>query len=102
AVNIVETLTDPLNIASALAACACFATVMTLASPMFAENRRGARLKEVAKRREELRKKSRAELARGGSPTLQHKNANQFAKQLVDRLNLQKALADDTLNEKLI
>jgi tight adherence protein C len=65
------------------------------------ENKLGSRLKEVAKKREELRKRSRAELAKGGA-SLQHKNANSFAKGLVDKLNLQKALADDTLTEKLI
>lgn len=98
--DIVETITDPMNIAAALAAAACFATVVTLAAPVMADDKLGARLKEVAKKREELRKKSRADLARGGS--LQHKDANQLAKGLVQKLNLQKALADDTLDEKLI
>ncbi|MBL8530596.1 MAG: type II secretion system F family protein [Hyphomonadaceae bacterium] len=97
----VKFLTDPMTIAGFLAAGACFATVMTLAGPLLAEDRLGARLKEVAKRREELRKRSRADLARGAGG-LQHKDANQFAKGLVDRFNLQKALADDTLSEKLI
>ena len=98
--DIVDTLTDPLNIAGALAAMACFGTIVTLAAPSLAENKLGSRLKEVAKKREELRKKSRADLARAGS--LQHKNANSFAKNFVDKLNLQKALADDTLAEKLV
>ncbi|MGE0595011.1 MAG: type II secretion system F family protein [Hyphomonadaceae bacterium] len=99
--DITRTLTDPMNIAAALAAAACFATILTIASPMLAEDRLGSRLKEVAKRREELRKKSRAELARGAGG-LQHKSANSFAKSLVERLQLQKRLADDTLNDKLI
>lgn len=98
--SIVDTLTNPLNIAAVLAAGACFATVVTIAGPMLAEDKLGARLKEVAKRREELRKRSRAELAKGAS--LQHKNANQFAKRMVEKLQLQKALADDTLTEKLV
>jgi tight adherence protein C len=98
--DIVETLTDPLTIAAVLAAGACFATIVTLAAPSLAENKLGSRLKEVAKKREELRKRSRAELARGAS--LQHKDANSFAKGLVERLNLQKALADDTLTENLV
>jgi tight adherence protein C len=98
--DIVETITDPLNIAGVLAAGACFITIVTVASPMLAEDKLGARLKEVAKKREELRKKSRADLARGSG--LQHKNANQFAQGLVRRLNLQSALADDSLTEKLI
>jgi tight adherence protein C len=98
--DIVAIITDPITIAGVLAAGACFATVMTLAAPIMADNKLGARLKEVAKRREELRKKSRADLARGGS--LQHKDANQLAKGLVQKLNLKKALADDTLDDKLI
>jgi tight adherence protein C len=99
--DIVKTLTDPMTIAAVLGAGACFATITTLAAPILAEDKLGARLKEVAKRREELRKKSRAEHA-SGAGGLQHRNANQFAKSLVDKLQLQKALADDTLAEKLI
>ena len=98
--GIINAIIDPVNIASVLAAIACFATIVSVASPAMSDNKLGSRLKEVAKKREELRKKSRADLARNGS--LQHKGANQFAKGLVDRLNLQKALADDTLSEKLI
>ncbi|HRP10092.1 MAG TPA: type II secretion system F family protein, partial [Terricaulis sp.] len=99
--NLIETLTDPMTIAGVLAAGACFATIVTVAAPIMAEDKLGARLKEVAKRREELRKRSRADLAKGAG-SLQHKNANQLAKGLVDKLQLQKALADDTLGEKLI
>lgn len=99
--DLVKTLTDPMTIAGVLAAGACFATIVTVAAPIMAEDKLGARLKEVAKRREELRKKSRADLAKGAG-SLQHKNANQLAKSLVDKLQLQKALADDTLAEKLI
>lgn len=99
--NLVDTLTDPLLIAGVLAAGACFATIVTIAAPSLAEDKLGSRLKEVAKKREELRKRSRAELAKGVG-SLQHKDANSIAKSLVDKLNLQKALADDTLNEKLV
>ena len=85
--NIVETLTDPLLIAGVLAAGACFATIVTVAAPSLAADKLGSRLKEVAKKREELRKRSRAELAKGVG-SLQHKDANSFAKSLVDKLNL--------------
>ncbi len=99
--SIIDTLTDPMTIAGVLAAGACFATVVTIAAPMLAEDKLGSRLKEVAKKREELRKKSRADLAKGAGG-LQHKSANSFARGLVERLNLQKALADDSLSENLI
>lgn len=98
--DIVKTLTDPLTIAGILGAGACFATIVTIAAPSMESNKLGARLKDVAKKREELRKRSRAELAKAGS--LQHKTANSFAKGLVEKFNLQSALADDTLSEKLI
>ena len=99
--DLVETLIDPINVAGAIAACACFATIVTVAGPRLASDKLGSRLKEVAKRREELRKRSRAELAKGQG-SLQHKDANSFAKNLVQKFNLQKALADETLDEKLI
>jgi tight adherence protein C len=99
--DIVKTLTDPLFIAGLLGAGACFATIVTIAAPSLAEDKLGSRLKEVAKKREELRKRSRAELAKGAG-SLQHKDAHSFAKNLVQKLNLQKALADDTLSEKLV
>ena len=99
--GLVDVLTNPINIAGVLGAGACFAAIVTIAAPNLAADKLGSRLKEVAKKREELRKRSRAELAKGAG-SLQHKNANSFAKNLVDRLNLQKALADDSLSEKLI
>ncbi|MGE3142986.1 MAG: type II secretion system F family protein [Hyphomonadaceae bacterium] len=97
--NLVRVLTDPVNIAGALASLACFATVMTIAAPMLAEDKLGARLKEVAKRREELRKKSRADL---NNQTLVRPGANQFASGIVNKLQLQRRLADDKLNENLV
>lgn len=97
--DIVELLVDPVNIAGALGALACFATIVTIAAPMMQEDKLGARLKEVAKRREELRKKSRAEL---NKTSLTHASANQYAQSIVEKLQLQRRLADDKLNENLI
>ena len=97
--DIAKTLTDPALLAGALAGGACFATIMTLAAPILNEDRLGSRLKEVAKRREELRKKSRAELNKQGPLRT---DANQFAKGMVDKLQLAKRLNDDSLTEKLV
>lgn len=93
-------VTNPVNIAGALAAIACFMTVMTIAGPMLAQDKLGSRLKEVAKRREELRKRSRDELNKGGA--LVRPTANRHVTSIVDRLQLTKRLQDDTLQEKLI
>jgi tight adherence protein C len=97
--GILEEIVEPVNIASGLGALACFATIMTVAAPMFSQDRLGARLKEVARRREELRKKSREELNRA---SLTRPDANQMARGVVNRLQLQRRLADDKLAENLI
>ncbi len=97
--DIVKLLTDPVNIAGGLGALACFATIVTVASPMMQEDKLATRLKEVAKRREELRKRSRAEL---NKTSITHASANQFATGMVERLQLQRRLADDKLAESLV
>jgi tight adherence protein C len=92
-------ITDPTNIAAALAAFAGFATVVTVAAPMFQTNTLGARLKAVSQRREELRRKNRAALEK--KATLRQTQSG-FANEMVQRFDLQKALKDDTLAQKLM
>jgi tight adherence protein C len=92
-------ITDPANIAAALAAFAGFATVVTVAAPMFQTNQLGARLKAVSQRREELRRKSRAALEK--KATLRQTQSG-FANAMVQRLDLQTMLKDDTLPQKLM
>lgn len=95
-----ETITSPGFLAGVLGAVACFATVLTVAGPLLSEDQIGARLKEVAKRREDLRKKSRADLAAG--PQLVRKDANKTMQDVVKRLDLQRHMADDNLQSKLM
>lgn len=92
-------MTDPANIAAALAGAACFATVVTVAAPMFQTNQLGARLKAVSQRREELRRKSRAALEKKVSL---RQTQTGFVNDMVQRFDLQKALKDDTLQQKLM
>ncbi len=95
----VETLTEPATIAGALAAIAGFATVVTVAAPMLQTNVLGSRLKEVAQKREELRRKSRAALEK--KATLRHTQTG-LVNDIVQRFDLQKALKDDSLASKLM
>jgi tight adherence protein C len=97
--NWLDAVTDPANIAAALAGVACFATVYSVASPMFQTNQLGARLKAVSQRREELRRKSRAALEK--KATLRQTQTG-FVNDMVQRFDLQKALKDDTLQLKLM
>jgi tight adherence protein C len=95
----IETVTDPVNVAGALVAAASFATIVTIAAPILSSNQLGVRLKAVAERREELRRKSRAALEKKGS--LRQKQAGVVGS-IVQKFDLQRALRDDSLPDKLM
>jgi len=84
--------------ATALAAILAFATVVTLGMPMLERNTLGTRMKAVAERREELRRKHQAALKqRGGlrsEPVV-------FMKQTVERLKLSRIVEAEGTREKL-
>jgi tight adherence protein C len=96
----VKFLTDPLTLASGLACVATFATVMTLAAPAFSNDKLTSRLKSVANRREELRKKSRAALE-GEKKSIRVQD-NSVTKKFVEKLDLAKMLEDPGVQKKLI
>jgi tight adherence protein C len=97
--DIVELVTDPGIVAAFIAAAAIFATIMTLAQPMLQSDQLGSRLKAVASRREELRRRSRAALDRQAS--LRDKNSGAITN-FVERFKLESALKDDSLAMKLM
>jgi len=100
--DIVATVTDPNNIITALVGAASFATIVTLAGPMLNRSSLDTRMKSVANRREELRRKSRAALAgkNGGTSRLRHTDAGLY-KRVVDRLQLSRLLEDPKVVDKL-
>jgi tight adherence protein C len=101
--NIVTTLTDPANIMMAFVAVLSFATIITLARPMMGQSGLEGRLKSVANRREELRRRSREALAQrgaGGAASLRHTDTGVY-KTIVDRLDLTRLLEDPKVVEKL-
>jgi len=96
----VQFLTDPMTLASALACVATFATVLTLAGPVFESDKLTSRLKSVSSRREELRKKSRAALD-GEKKSIRVQDTS-MTKKFVDKLDLAKMLEDPGVQKKLI
>ncbi|WP_156136773.1 MULTISPECIES: type II secretion system F family protein [unclassified Caulobacter] len=102
--KIVDTLTDPTNLVTAFIAVVVFATIITLASPALRDNNLEGRLKSVANRREELRRRSRQNIAQrnGGSSTgsLRHQDEGLY-KNVVDRLQLSRLLEDPKVVDKL-
>jgi tight adherence protein C len=98
----VQFLTDPVTLASAFAAIASFATVLTLAAPAFSDDKLTSRLKAVSNRREELRKKSRAALdSEAAKKTIRVRDTSMM-KKFVDKLDLQKMLEDPGVVKKLV
>jgi tight adherence protein C len=97
-VSIVATLTDPKNILTAFAGAISFATFVTLAAPMLNRDSLGARMKSVATRREELRRRSREALAKESS--IRQRDESLY-KKIVDKLNLQTLLEDPKVVDKL-
>jgi tight adherence protein C len=96
----VSFLTDPVTLASAFAAVATFATIVTLAAPAFSNDKLATRLKAVSNRREELRKRSRAALEGDAKKSLRVQDTSNM-KKVVDKLDLAKMLEDPGVLKKL-
>jgi tight adherence protein C len=97
----VETLTSPDTILSLLTAIVVFFTVVTLVSPMFQRSNLESRLKSVANRREELRRRSREALAGKAASSSLRRTDEGLYKRVVDRLQLSRLLEDTNLLDKL-
>jgi tight adherence protein C len=99
--SLVDTLTNPDNVIAAFVGVATFATIVTVVSPAFQQSGLESRLKSVANRREELRRRSREALAgKGGGPSLRRTDEGVF-KRVNERLQLSRLLEDSNLTDKL-
>jgi tight adherence protein C len=100
--DLVKTIVDPGNLTAAGVALVSFATIVTVARPMLGGQDFQKRMKSVASHREELKRRSRAALAKdgGGSTGIRHVDEG-FAKNVVEKLNLSKLLEDPKVIDKL-
>jgi tight adherence protein C len=102
--SLVDTLVDPDNLLTAFIAIVSFATIVTLAAPMMGKNNLDNRMKSVATRREELRRRSREAIAKAGAnasgSTIRHTDESLYRK-VVDRLQLSRLLEDPAVVDKL-
>jgi len=95
--NLVFMVLEPVNMVAILAAVAVFATVLTIAMPVLQRDELSSRMRTAALERDKIRARERARLAdrKGqGKATLRQESGG-FMRDLVDRLNLRKALADE-------
>jgi len=88
-------LTNPAFLVGVFAAIAVAATVYTVAQPLFEGDKLAARIKAVGAEREEIRARERARLANDAKRAKLRSEPKVFMRQIVDRLNLRNALADE-------
>ena len=102
--DIATTLTEPATLVAIFAALLVFASIITLALPMLKRDTLEVRLKSVANRREELRRRSREAISRGGGGSGQsalRRKDEGFFKKIVDQLQLSRLLEDPKVVDKL-
>ncbi len=98
-----DDLVDPANLLAAFAAIIAFAAILTVAMPLMRRNGLDVRLKSVASRREELRRRSREALANQKASKevlLRHRDESLY-KKVVERLQLSRLLEDPKVLDKM-
>jgi tight adherence protein C len=94
-------LLDPQFVVMVLAAVAAFATVTSFVLPLLSGDKLDSRLKYVAGERERLRAERMARLAEEQRQGRLRKEPKSFMKQVVEQLNLRKALETESTRERL-
>jgi tight adherence protein C len=98
--SFIRFITDPQNLLSIGVGVLVFATVVTLLSSMTGGVALDKRMKAVAERRDDLKRRSRANMA-GGQGALRHTDDG-FKKRIVDQLNLSKLLEDPKVAGQMV
>ena len=96
--DIAYALIEPANLLALFCALAVFATILTVAMPLLARDELSVRMKTAALERDKIRARERAKLAsqnkRGPAASLKQDSSG-VMRDLVEKLNLRKALADE-------
>lgn len=86
-----------------LTSVAAIATVVTLAMPLLSPDTLGNRMKSVALEREKIRQRERERMARGEKDKISlRQSPKQYMQRAVEKLNLNKWLAQEEAREKLM
>ena len=97
---IIETLTDPQFLVTALFAFATFLTVLTLALPLLQKDRMGQRMKVMATERDKMRAARLSELQKDGGGKLRQAPKG-FMQQIVDQFNLRNMFESEGAKDRL-
>ena len=99
--EIVEILTDPQVMATALAAIATFVTVLTLALPLLQTDRMGQRMKVMATERDKMRAARITELQKDVGTGRLRQAPKGFMQQIVEKFNLRSTFETDEIKNHL-
>ena len=99
--DFIRFMTTPANLLSIGVGIAVFASLVTLLGSLGGGASLEKRIKHVSERREDLRRRSRASMQGGNTPSLRQTDEG-FKKNIVDRLNLSTLLEDPKINEQIM
>lgn len=99
--DLIELFTDPTFLVTLLAAICAFATVLTIAMPILAEDRMNHRMRTMAIERDKMRAERIAEMAARDRQGSLRRTPTGYMQQIVDALNLRKILDTDDLRDRL-
>jgi tight adherence protein C len=94
-------VSDPQVLFAVFAAIAVFATVVTIGQMFFEGDRLHARIRAVATEREVIRARERARLVEESKRVSLRNEPKDYVRQVVERFNLRKALADENTAKRL-
>jgi len=99
--DFIDTFTDPTFIITILAAICAFATVLTIAMPMLAQDRMNHRMRTMAVERDKMRAERLAEMAARERQGRLRRTPTGFMQQIVNALNLRQILDTAELRDRL-
>nr|WP_181701400.1 type II secretion system F family protein [Chthonobacter albigriseus] len=97
----IDTIRNPIFLLSVFVAVSIFFTIVSLAMPMLATDKLQNRMKAVALERDKIRARERARLQAESQRPVLRKESRRYMKDLVERLSLKNALADEKTQMKL-
>ncbi|MGC2857154.1 type II secretion system F family protein [Novispirillum sp. DQ9] len=93
---------DPQMLLTLLSAIAAFATVMAIALPFLRRDERGARLKAISRRREELSRQQRERIdTQRGAPLREKKKSVALMRGILEKVKLEDLAASQELRQRL-
>lgn len=99
--DLIQLFTDPTFLVTILVAICAFATVLTIAMPILAEDRMNQRMRTMAVERDKMRAERMAEMAARDKQGRLRRTPTGYMQQIVDTLNLRKMLDTEDLRDRL-